>query len=145
MEIIDASENQLSQILKIESECFSCPWTHEQLALQLDKSCHIFLAAAEGETVLGYVGMMHVLDEGYISNIAVSAALRRCHVADALLAALEARAREKRLSFISLEVRDSNTSARRLYEKHGFEEVGRRARYYEKPAEDAIICTKWIN
>jgi ribosomal-protein-alanine N-acetyltransferase len=38
-----------------------------------------------------------------------------------------------------LEVRESNTAARRLYASRGFEEMGRRRGYYKRPAEDAIV------
>ena len=63
-------------------------------------------------------------------------------VGDALLDALEARAREKNLAFLTLEVREGNAPARALYGKHGFRDVGRRKNYYEKPREDAILMTK---
>ena len=51
------------------------------------------------------------------------------------------RGRERKLSFLTLEVRASNDPAIALYEKHGFVEVGRRRGYYEKPKEDAILMT----
>mgnify|MGYP002582415600 FL=1 len=45
---------------------------------------------------------------------------------------------------MTLEVRESNLAARRLYEKNGFEIVGKRKNYYEKPAEDAILMSKFF-
>ena len=139
--VTDAREEQLPQIMQIERQCFSVPWTEAMLRAQLSPDSHVFLAAETEEGVVGYVGMMYVLDEGYISNVAVRPDMRRRGAADALLGALEARARALRLSFLTLEVRESNAPAIALYEKHGYRLAGRRKNYYEKPAEDAILMT----
>ena len=142
--IIDTTETQLEQIEKIEQQCFSCPWTLDQLRSQLSDERHVFLAAVDaGGTVLGYVGMMFVLDEGYISNVAVAPAYRRQGVADALIAALMRRAEELALAFVTLEVRAGNEPAKSLYAKHGFVPVGRRKNYYDLPKEDAILMTRF--
>ena len=111
------------------------------LKTQLGKG-HVFLVAEDTEgCVMGYVGLMYVLDEGYISNVAVTPERRRQGVADALLDCLEKRARQIGLSFMTLEVRRSNFSAIKLYEKHGFCSVGERKNYYTAPKEDAILMT----
>ena len=142
--IIDTTQTQLEQIEKIEQQCFSCPWTLDQLRSQLSDDRHVFLAAvAESGTVLGYVGMMFVLDEGYISNVAVAPAYRRQGVADALISALMTRAEELNLAFVTLEVRAGNEPAKSLYAKHGFVPVGRRKNYYDLPKEDAILMTRF--
>ena len=142
--IIDTTEAQLAQIEKIEQQCFSRPWTMDQLRSQLSDERHVFLAAvAENGAVLGYVGMMFVLDEGYISNVAVAPAYRRQSVADALIAALMRRAEELALAFITLEVRAGNEPAKSLYAKHCFVPVGRRKNYYDLPKEDAILMTRF--
>lgn len=142
--IIDTTQTQLEQIEKIEQQCFSCPWTLDQLRSQLSDDRHVFLAAVDaGGTVLGYVGMMFVLDEGYISNVAVAPAYRRQGVADALISALMTRAEELNLAFVTLEVRAGNEPAKALYAKHGFVPVGRRKNYYDLPKEDAILMTRF--
>ena len=142
--IIDTTEAQLEQIEAIERQCFSCPWTLEQLRSQLSDDRHVFLAAvAESGAVLGYVGMMFVLDEGYISNVAVAPDFRRQGVADALISALMTRAEELSLAFVTLEVRAGNEPAKALYAKHGFVPVGRRKNYYDLPKEDAILMTRF--
>ena len=130
--IIDTTEAQLEQIQAIERQCFSCPWTLDQLRSQLSDDRHVFLAAvAENGAVVGYVGMMFVLDEVYISNVAVAPAYRRQGVADALTSALVMRAEELGLAFVTLEVRAGNEPAKALYAKHGFVPVGRRKNYYD--------------
>ena len=102
-----------------------------------------FAAVDAGGAVLGYVGMMHVLDEGYISNVAVAPAYRRQGVAGTLISALTARAEELGLAFVTLEVRAGNEPAKALYAKHGFVPVGRRKNYYDLPKEDAILMTRF--
>ena len=142
--IIDTTQTQLEQIEKIEQQCFSCPWTLDQLRSQLSDDRHVFLAAVDaGGTVLGYVGMMFVLDEGYISNVSVAPDFRRQGVADALISALMTRAEELNLAFVTMEVRAGNEPAKSLYAKHGFVPVGRRKNYYDLPKEDAILMTRF--
>ena len=140
--IIDAEEKHIKALHEIENECFSMPWTMDMLKAQLKDSRHEFIIAEDGEgKVLGYVGMMYVIDEGYISNVAVSAKYRRQGIADALICALYERAFALGLSFMTLEVRKSNLPAISLYEKHGFTVVGKRKNYYELPKEDALLMT----
>ena len=140
IEIVPAAEEMLGEIEAIERLCFDPPWTLEQLRAQLGGR-HIFLAAVENGAVLGYVGLEYVLDEGYISNIAVAPAARRRGIADMLLDGLESRARGLGLSFMTLEVRRGNAPARALYEKHGFAVAGERKNYYTRPREDAVLMT----
>ncbi len=104
----------------------------------------VILAAEEGNDLLGYVWARFVLDEGEIGNIAVAPARRRCGVGAALLGALFAESERRGAAVLRLEVRGSNLAARRLYEKNGFETVGKRKNYYEKPAEDAILMSKFF-
>ena len=141
--IRDADASQLPQIEAIERACFSVPWTRAQLASQLNGERHVFLAAVEDGQALGYVGMMFVLDEGYISNVAVAPEARRRGVGRALITELLRRADEKALAFVTLEVRPSNEAAIALYSAFGFEPVGRRKNYYDKPSEDALLMTKF--
>lgn len=139
--ITEAREELLPQIQRIEQQSFAVPWTEQMLRMQLQPDSHVFLTAQAEGGVVGYIGMMYVLDEGYISNVAVHPDFRRRGVADALLDALEARARALLLSFLTLEVRQSNAPAVALYEKHGYRVAGRRKNYYEKPTEDALLMT----
>jgi ribosomal-protein-alanine N-acetyltransferase len=144
--IVDTRPEQLDDILLMEQQCFSVPWTHEQLMAQLSDFMHIFLAAEdENGRAVGYAGLMYVLDEGYISNVAVSPDRRREGIADMLLTELYERAKAKKLSFLTLEVRESNIPAQSLYKKHGYTEVGRRKAYYSRPKEDAVLMTCFLS
>lgn len=144
--IVDTRPEHLDDILLMEQQCFSVPWTRDQLAAQMSDSMYIFLAAEdERGRAVGYVGLMYVLDEGYISNVAVSPSRRREGIADMLLTELYARAKAKKLSFLTLEVRESNAPAQSLYKKHGYTEVGMRKGYYSLPKEDAVLMTCFLS
>ena len=143
--IEDAREAMLGQIEEIEKGCFSLPWTREQLKSQLRDDRHEFIAALDDENrVLGYVGMMYVLDEGYISNVAVAPEARRQGIGRDLIKELMARAAALDLAFVTFEVRCSNAAAIALYEKQGFLPVGKRKNYYDFPREDAILMTHFL-
>lgn len=132
------------QIAAIERACFSLPWTEEMLLEELESlntSC--IVAVTEQEEVLGYASLTVVLDEGYINNVAVRREYRRRGVASELLRVFFRFAEANRLAFLTLEVRESNLAARGLYQKYGFQEVGRRRNYYDKPREDALLMTKF--
>ena len=144
--IVDTRPEHLDDILLMEQQCFSVPWTRDQLAAQMSDSMYIFLAAEdESGRAVGYVGLMYVLDEGYISNVAVSPSRRREGIADMLLTELYARAKAKKLSFLTLDVRESNAPAQSLYKKHGYTEVGMRKGYYSLPKEDAVLMTCFLS
>ena len=114
------------------------------LARLLDAEGGVILAAEEGGGLLGYIWARFVLDEGDIGNIAVAPGFRRRGAGAALLKALLEEAERRQAAAVQLEVRESNLAARRLYEKNGFETVGKRKNYYEKPAEDAILMSKFF-
>ena len=142
--IVDVSAEHITQIEEIERECFSRPWTAEQLSGQMRNAQHEFIAAVDDDKVLGYVGLMYVLDEGYISNVAVHPEARRQGIGDALIDALAVKAKELELAFLTLEVRESNAPAIALYAKHGFHPVGKRKNYYDAPKEDAVLMTCYL-
>lgn len=143
-QIQDADLSHVPGIHAIEAECFSDPWSEQSIISQLPDANHVFLVAVDGDDVIGYVGMMNVLDEGYISNVAVTEAYRRQKIADTLILELLDRANALELRFVTLEVRESNIPAQSLYQKHGFEPVGIRKGYYAKPKENAILMTVYL-
>ena len=103
------------------------------------------LVAEEDGAVWGCAWYQLVLDEGYVGNVAVAEPYRRLGVGTALVRAMLDRARERRAAFLTLEVRESNRAARRLYERCGFVTAGVRKNYYERPREDAILMTFFFN
>ena len=134
---------QLSQIAELEKLCFAEPWSARSLELLLSDSAVGFAAVRDG-TVLGYGGMMTVVGEGQITNVAVDPSCRRMGIGEALLRALLAEAKRRGAEQVSLEVRVSNEAAIALYKALGFESVGRRKNFYRHPSEDALVMVKTI-
>lgn len=132
----------IDQILELEQQNFSFPHTREQLNREIHDPCYLLLTAADKEHVVGYIGLMHVADEGYITNVVVCREYRRCGIADLLLKEIDKKADKLMLSFISLEVRESNLPAIQLYLKNGYIKKAVLPVYYQKPKEDGIIMTK---
>ena len=128
-------------IALLERECFSSPWS-ENAILESASADTVFFVYTENEKILGYAGLQIVLDEGYVTNIAVTKEARGRGIGKALVETLVAFAKDKSLAFISLEVRQSNVPAIALYKKFGFEDKGKRKAFYQHPTEDAIIMTK---
>ena len=137
------SREHLSEVASIEEMVFSLPWSLESLELMLTEQASALVALEDGR-VLGYVGMMCVLDEGQIINVAVHPDARRRGVGRTLMEAAEAYAKERGIVFLSLEVRESNIAARSLYSSLGWEEQGIRKGFYSHPVENACVMTKSI-
>lgn len=141
--IVPMNADHLNEVAELERICFSTPWSRNMLAEELDNALSAFLVALDDSgRVAGYAGLQVVLDEGYITNVAVRPDCRRQGVAGKLLQVFLDFAQGNRLAFLTLEVRASNYDAIALYGSRGFRSVGRRKNYYEHPREDAIIMTR---
>lgn len=140
--LVPMDRSHLAGVAELERLCFSTPWNEAMLEEELYNDTASFIVA-EGEdgSVLGYAGLHVILDEGYIDNVAVRPSCRRMGIADQLLNVF-IRFGQANLAFLTLEVRPSNTPAVALYQKHGFQEAGRRPNYYDNPKEDALLLTK---
>lgn len=128
-------------IAVIEKHCFKTPWTDEQIR---SSDNTVFFLAKEEEKPIGYAGMYTVLDEGYVTNIGVMPQHRRKGIGKRLLETLIEFGLEKKLAFISLEVRTSNTPAINLYKSFGFISEGLRKNFYSNPKEDGLIMTRYF-
>lgn len=141
--IVPMNADHLDQVAELERICFSTPWSRNMLAEELENALSAFLVAVDdADNVVGYAGLQVILDEGYITNVAVRPDCRQQGIASKLLQVFLDFAQGNRLAFLTLEVRASNTAAIILYGSRGFRETGRRKNYYEHPREDAIIMTK---
>lgn len=143
MKIIDLNKNYITQIAKLEENTFSNPWSEDAFLKELDDKNKITLITlSKDNKLIGFVNAWVVLDEVSINNIAVDKNFQRQGVATSLLKALNERVKD--LSFITLEVRKSNTQAIKLYEKNGYKRVGERKNFYRDPTEPAILMTKTL-
>ncbi len=142
MEIRPARGGDIPAVAALEAETF--PDGASAAYLESLRSGGAVLAAAEGEALLGYAWYQLVLDEGYVGNVAVAEPFRRRGVGEALVRAMLADAKGRGAAFLTLEVRESNRPARRLYERCGFRTVAVRKDYYERPREDAVLMTAFF-
>ena len=133
-----AREADLIAVAAIERESFGDPWSVDAFRSALRQGGSFVIAEGAG-VVLGYAIAWSVVDEAELANIAVAPAARGRGIGARLLDAAIAYAEAKGCAAMYLEVRESNTRARALYASRGFEEVGRRRRYYRAPVEDALI------
>ena len=141
--IVPMTSEHLDEVAELERICFSAPWSRNMLAEELDNALSALLVALDdSDRVVGYAGVQVILDEGYITNVAVRPECRRQGIAGKLLDVFLNFAEGNKLAFLTLEVRESNHPAIILYGTRGFRSVGRRRNYYEHPREDAIIMTK---
>jgi ribosomal-protein-alanine N-acetyltransferase len=135
----------LDAVYEIESDSFAIPWTRRELEHEIaGNNLAIYFVAKDGDMVVGYCGMWHVVNEGHITNIAVAESHRRQGIGGMLIKALEAEARARDMIGLTLEVRVGNERAMRLYGKHGFKIEGIRKNYYADTQEDAAIMWKYL-
>ena len=136
--IRSAALNDVRPILVLEQQSpGAAHWTPEQYNELVGSG--VVLVAEEAGKLCGFVCAKAVTGEWEIENVVVAAGFLRRGIANELVRELIQSAQNEAASAILLEVRESNLPARRLYEKHGFREVGRRRAYYRDPAEDAIL------
>jgi len=145
-------EQYLPQILTIERASFACPWTDKAFLGEIRENsfAHYIVCIDDSTTVeegntqqiIGYAGMWTIIDEIHITTIAVREDWRSQRIGELLLEYLLQVGRAKGAFNATLEVRPSNISAQRLYERLGFKAFGLRKKYYQDNGEDAIIMWK---
>ena len=127
----------------LERECFSKPWSENAYRSTLANENALYLTAkTKNGELAGICGVLDILGEGDISNVAVAESFRRRKVGERMLAELLRQGEERGIGAFTLEVRASNEAAVRLYEKFGFFAEGRRKNFYDNPREDALILWK---
>jgi ribosomal-protein-alanine N-acetyltransferase len=137
-------EADIQAVMAIDRLSFPLPWSKSMYRFELKEnhSARLFVAArqsASGRQLVGYVGFWFIIDEAHISTLAVHPDVRKRGIGAELLKAAMRRAIALGAETVTLEVRASNKAAIRLYEKFGFEVVGRRRRYYRDNNEDALL------
>jgi len=156
------TESDLGRIVELERQIFTDPWSARDIGdfyteasePQTEIMQSLFYAAktasdtsapgqmSVSDNTVGYICARRVLDEGEILNVAVSPEIRRCGIGRKLMDAAMHELRINGAVSVFLEVRSSNTAARRLYEAIGFKPEAIRKNYYRLPTEDAILM-KW--
>lgn len=138
------SEKDIDQIVRIENEAFTIPWSRESFENELRKNRFANYTVLEDEEgVFGYCGLWIIIDEAHITNIALLPKYRGKKLGEALLRKVMDIAREKGAKTMTLEVRVTNDIAQSLYRKLGFQNGGIRKNYYTDNQEDALVM--WVN
>lgn len=133
----------IAEVVAIEAVSFPSKWQAGAYENELrNKSAHYIVAKA-GSRVIGYAGMWATDDEAHVTTLAIHPDLRRRGTGERLLMTLLEKARELRVTRMTLEVREGNKAARRLYEKHGFMPIAHLHRYYSDTGEDGVVM--WLN
>lgn len=148
----DMCTADLDAVMQIEQRAYSFPWTWGNFtdSLAAGYTARLLLAAvptsprrrAEVPPLLGYFVAMPGVEEMHLLNLTVAPEVQGQGHARTLLAHLAAHSRERGATMLWLEVRESNQRARRLYQRWGFVDVGRRKAYYPDGLgrrEDAIV------
>ena len=132
----------LEEVAPIERSSFTLPWPTSAYATELTTNrLARYLGARANGTLVGFGGIWLMVDEAHITTMAVHPEHRRQGVATAMLLELLQEARRGGARVATLDVRVSNVDAQRLYRAFGFQEVGRRIRYYDDNGEDALVMT----
>ncbi len=132
-------KRDVDEVVRLEQQIFSRPWGSKGFLDALSLPNTAFYVAEEEQKILGYCGMYLSLDEAEITNVAVAQASRCRGIGGMLLCAMKKEAELRSIPKIVLEVRVSNDTAIRLYERNDFLRCGLRKNFYEAPVEDAYI------
>jgi [ribosomal protein S18]-alanine N-acetyltransferase len=140
------SLDDIQRVHNIDLLSFSMPWSERSYRFELteNRNSQVLvaeMASPEGREVVGMIVLWVILDEAHVATIATHPSYRGRHIGRKLLAngLLAAYNRGARLAY--LEVRRSNLTAQKLYERFGFYVAGERPRYYKDNNEDALLMT----
>ncbi len=137
-----ATRQDLDRIVRLEQTGIVSPWSREQLVAPLEQGSGMVLVAEKGQRLSGYLALQVTVPEAELLRIVVAPELRRQGLAGSLLELAWKRLAELGVCCCYLEVRRSNTTARRLYDRHGFTDCGIRPGYFRGPREDALVLKK---
>jgi [ribosomal protein S18]-alanine N-acetyltransferase len=142
-----ATPADLNNLVMLENACFAIPWSQESLQRDLEDNplARYLVAELPDGTLAGYAACWFVVDEGHVTNVAVSPSWRGQGLGRRLLDELIQLAEIEKIQLMTLEVRVGNHAARSLYQAGGFQDVGLRRGYYADNNEDAIIMLKIVN
>ncbi|MGV7211356.1 ribosomal protein S18-alanine N-acetyltransferase [Oxalobacteraceae bacterium A2-2] len=135
-------ESDLAEVFEVEQAVYPHPWTLANFADSLASGYQAWVLRDTDAQLMGYFLLMTAVDEAHLLNVAVAAGRQGQGLGRALLNQAVACARGLGMASVLLEVRPSNTRALNIYQRYGFQTIGRRKAYY--PAanglrEDAIV------
>lgn len=143
LRIRDMRSADLPGVMEIEKASFATPWSSKTfLNLLRRPNAALFVAEDGPDRLVGYAVVWFAGPEAELGDLAVAAGARGRGFGSALVSKVLEEAGRREVTEVYLEVRESNEAARRLYERHDFEVVNRRQRYYTDPVEDALVMRR---
>lgn len=139
--------SDLDDVMRIERQCYPTPWQEDTFRYEIVGNPQAYYVVAhlhrtQGTTAVGYAGMWLVAGEAHITTVAVDPLYRGLKIGERLLVDLLDAAMRRGAFSATLEVREGNLVAQRLYIKYCFDAVGMRRGYYSDTGENAILM--WI-
>ena len=145
-EVRPMTYEDVEEVWQIEEKSFNVPWTKEDFQREMSENkMAVYFVALWDKKIAGYAGMWHVVNEGHITNVAVSEEFKGNGLGKMLMEALFDEGIKREMIGITLEVGANNLTAQNLYKSMGFVEEGVRKNYYEHSHEDALIMWKYFN
>jgi ribosomal-protein-alanine N-acetyltransferase len=134
----------LAAVLRLEEELFAPDtWTAAMYRDELARTdTRWYLVAEDGDTVVGYAGLIAYPDEAHVATIGVATARQGEGIGARLLDALLAEVDRRGVPVVLLEVRADNELAQGLYRRRGFTAIGRRRGYYQPSGADAVVMKR---
>ena len=132
--------NDLDQIIVLEHQLFSSPWSKEDYLYELSSNPYAKYYVLEDDKIIGYVGMWITYETAQITTIGIAKERQGQGLSKLLMNKVDGETRD--CEAITLEVRVSNTRAIRLYESYGFRKEAIRKDYYLDNHEDAYLMTR---
>ena len=138
------SPADLDGVVALEEASFNNPTPRGWYEKELERPdvCFVYVLRTEGHPVAGFCAFWLVAEQVHINNLAILPELRCRGLGSQLIEAIIAEAGHLGAEMLTLEVRQSNEAARRLYERAGFFQDGVRKSYYTNPVEDALILSR---
>lgn len=132
--------DDVSAVVELDQKSFSLPWPERSFRFELtdNPASRCWVAELEGQ-IVGMIVVWLLVDEAHIATIATHPDYRRKGIGKQLLSHALRHLMDEGARSSFLEVRESNYAAQDLYRKFGYEETGRRRRYYKDNDEDAIL------
>ena len=135
--------SHIKAVYNISALSFHAPWSEKSLENELLNNTYArYFVAKCDDTLVGYGGIWIIIDEAHITNIAVHPEFRGMGIGNKILEALIEECKIEFIPSLTLEVRVSNSIARKMYKTYGFIEEGVRKKYYQDTGEDGIIMWK---
>lgn len=136
--------SDIKKIVEIEEEAFSDPWSENAFLSLLENKglTHYYVLEDINKNILGYFGILIVLDECQIHTIAIDHNYRKKGLGSLMIEKIIDISMDRFVKTINLEVDINNEKAVNLYKKFGFKQVGYIKDYYKNPKSDAYIMEK---